>query len=213
MEWFKSIVGEEIYGELETNGSLEKIKGKFGDSEYIPHDKDKWIEKHVFNSQRSEMKALKDKIVGYESELEKRKDFITDDEHKTKLADSEATFQNRLKEIEDNFKLELSKKEKENLLLNLYTSSGCRKPKYLLNNTNLDDVIVKDGSIQNAKDLVDGFKSDVPELFGTNLNPNVPNKGQGGSKTTKEQLIEQYNKMPSGAQKMALQRQIQNLNK
>lgn len=211
MEWLKSAVGEELYTELDSNGSIEKMKKAFGDTEYIPHDKDKWIEKHVFNSQRTELKGLKTKLSEYESELNNRKDLITSDEHKLKLLDSEKAFNAKILQMEETYKAELAHKEKENLMLNLLTTSGCKKPKYIMNSINYDDVLVKDGVIQNSKELVDGYKADIPEIFNTHQQSSVPNRGQGNSLTTKEQLIEQYNKSTSVVDKMAIQRRIKEL--
>lgn len=210
MDWLKNIIGDELYGELEANGTIEKLKGKFGETQYIPHDKDKWIEKHVFNNQREELKTLKEKNKEYETELQNRSNLITENDHKVKLSEMETTFKAKQKALEDDYNNKLLLKSKENALLNLLTSNGCRKPQYLLNSINYEDVILKDSEIVNGTDIVNGFKADVPEFFGTNQNPNIPPKGQG-SKTTKEQLIELYNKATPGAQRMAIGAQIKSL--
>lgn len=210
MDWLKNIIGDELYKELETNGTVKKLKEKFGDTQYIPHDKDKWIEKHVFNNQREELKTLKEKNKEYETELQNRSNLITENDHKVKLSEMETAFNAKQKALEEDFNNKLLLKEKENLMINLLTSNGCRKPQYLLNNINYEDVLIKDNKIINGNDIVNGFKTDIPELFGANQNPNIPPKGQG-SKTTKEQLIEQYNKAAPGAYKMAIAAQIKSL--
>lgn len=211
MEWFNKIVGEEITKALTESGTYDKLKTAFGDTEYIPHDKDKWIEKHVFNNQRSELKALKDKITKYDEELANRGDLITGDEHKLKLIESERAFKTKLEAMEQQYKQELEVKEKDNLLLNLFTSGGCKKPKYIVKSIDYKDVIVKDGIIQNAKELLEGYQKDVPELFNNFPGSTPPKAGTHDTKTTKEQLVEQYNKTAPGAQKMALMRQIKEI--
>lgn len=211
MDWFKKAIGEELTQSLTESGTYDKLKEVFGETQYIPHDKDKWIEKHVFNSQRSELKTLKDKIAQYDEEMKNRGDLITDNEHKLKLLDSERAFNSKLEAMEQQYKQELEVKEKDNLLLNLFTSGGCKKPKYIVKSIDYKDVIVKDGIIQNAKELLAGYQKDVPELFNNFPGGTVPKAGTHDIKTTKEQLIAQYEKTAPGAQKMALMRQIKEI--
>lgn len=211
MEWFKNTVGEEIYNELSENGTIDKIKEKFGEVQYIPHDKDKWIEKHVFNSQRTEMKNLKDTVDQYKTELEKRKDLITRDDHKLKLHEMEESFRLKQKETEKSFRTQLEMKAKENALLNLFATSGCIDSELILKTINYDEVLFKDNKIHNASDIIDGAKTAKPYLFNSNTQSNIPSGG-AGKKTAKESLIQQYEeafKAGNTVKAMSLQRQIQ----
>lgn len=211
MEWLKNKLDTGTYEELESTGVIDKLKKVLGETEYIPMDKGKWIEKSVFNAKLAEIKNLKETVENYKIEMDKRKDLITTDEYKLKELEMQKDFEAREKLKDENHKKEKDQLEKVNLLTNLYATSGCKDPKMLLNNTKFEDVLVKDGVIQNSKELVEGFKKSASYMFNDNPQSGVPNKGEGSNKSTKEQLIEQYNKMQPGAAKLSLQRQIQDI--
>jgi hypothetical protein len=211
MEWLKNAIGEDLYNELKTNGMIEKLKKSFGETPYIPHDKDKWIEKHVFNNQRAEIKGYKDKIKEYETELANRKDLITSEEHKAELLKKENSFKERIADIEKSSNKEIETLKKNNAFMNVLVSSGCIDPEMGLKAIDMEEILIKDGKVLNNQDLIDGLKRGKPYLFKVNNDTGVPPRGNGDNKNTKEQLIEQYNKMAPGAAKMALDRQIRSL--
>lgn len=212
MEW-KDFVSN-LTKAFENEESSIKLKAFLKDKNFIEDDKNKYIEKHVFNQQREELKNYKTQVENYKAELEKTATLITEEDHKQTLLQTQQEFNQKLEEHKLKYEKELENSNKTNFLINLFSSNGSTNPQFMVKNVDLEEVTIKDGKISNGNEILDNMKKNVPGLF-NNLETSIPNAG-GQSQTTKESLIKKYDECLntgniSGA--MGLMSQIKELEK
>jgi hypothetical protein len=215
MEWLKKLLGEDLYNKLP-----KEIIEKFGDTEWVENDPKKIIPKHVFNEKLSKIQLLETEVEQYKTQLKDVGDMVTSKDMQTKL---------ELQKKEFDAKLELQRQEAEktieknnmiNTLKNDLIADGCdvNFVDMLVGTVNEDDVIFKDGKILNKDKIVLPLKDTFKKVFETKLTGQAPpannSNGTPPRKSTKEELIEQYNKAEASGQYTQLasiQRQIKAL--
>lgn len=215
MEWLKKLLGEDLYNKLP-----KEIIEKFGDTEWVENDPKKIIPKHVFNEKLSKIQLLETEVEQYKTQLKDVGDMVTSKDMQTKL---------ELQKKEFDAKLELQRQEAEktieknnmiNTLKNDLIADGCdvNFVDMLVGTVNEDDVIFKDGKILNKDKIVLPLKDTFKKVFETKLTGQTPpannTNGTPPRKSTKEELIEQYNKAEASGQYTQLasiQRQIKAL--
>jgi len=211
MEWLKKLLGEENYKKLEENGSISMLKAVMGEVEHIPNDPTKIIPKSVFNQKNEEAKLLTQKVEAYELQLKERNNMITDDDLKKELAKKEAEFKTELTKTETQYKKDLEVLNKKTLLSQVLANEGAKGIDLLLNVVNFDDVIIEGDQVLNASKIIDPLKEKYDFSFGKVVTGGVPPKGDPNKPAnTKEQLVEQYNRIPAGnlLERQQLRREI-----
>ena len=168
-----------------------KLESFLKDKKFILDDKNKYIEKHVFNTQREELKNYKAQIESYKAELEKTSQLITEEEHKKTLLQTQQEFNQKLEENKLRYEKELENSNKTNFLINLFSSNGSTNPQFMVKNVDLEEVTIKDGKILNGNEILENMKKNVPGLF-NNMQPSIPSAGGAGQQTTKESLVKKY---------------------
>lgn len=219
MEWLKNLLGEESYNKLVANGTIDTLKVKLGEIEYIANDPKTVIPKHVFNEKLAKIKLLETENEQYKTQLNNYGDMVTSTDMKAKLETQKIEFENMVNEQKKQYELDAENTNKGFLIKNALLSSGA-DPNFvdmLSQSIKMEDVIVQDGKILNQDKILLPIKDTFKKVFEVRVTGTTP-PGNGGTPpptpTTKQELITKYNeaeKTKDIKSMMNIQRQIKQI--